>query len=404
MIKKLFFIVNLLIGLILVNSTPAQEFKIGEYSAYAIIGEANLLKDADYISFTGDFGFRGQLPPDKVIEHHLSHESSLLKNFQLRVINFEFMLSGVSGLVSDRQIDNAMITILKKDGYDLIARANNHALDFGTEGIRYNSVKLEKAGLSTIGTREFPVHYWETGGYRVAIYSLTDYIDHPDPERLILRLDEVDLSLVKRLNHDSHFQIAFVHLGSMSSFVSPHEHQQVERLLKAGIDLVVCTGSHFIKGIVTTNGKPVAYGIGNHLFSYVDNETEPIGMHLVAGFISGEFAQLFVVPFYNSIWEGKTGPLNKTDFELFKKNLGERSSQDTKLYFSDPRNLNNLKDQFRRFRLNSLKEIKLRHIKYAAEIVWYNYPIITVVCSMAITVALGLLILKMHFIRRQRRN
>ena len=78
-----------------------------------------------------------------------------------------------------------------------------------------------------IGTRSFPVYNWETGGGKIAIFSLTHYTDRPDPEGLILKINKSDLDLVKKESSNADFRIAFVHLGSMSFYPSPHERTQV---------------------------------------------------------------------------------------------------------------------------------------------------------------------------------
>jgi hypothetical protein len=356
----------------------AEEFRIGEYRAYPLMGEARLSGGTDYVSFTGDFGFSGWVPPKEKIEQHLAVEAKLLSHFRLSLINLEYMLPGFSGRQLDREIDKAMTDTLSGAGYDVIARANNHAMDHGVEGLRYNATQLKRAGLALIGTQDSPVYELETGGQRLALFALTEYTDHEDPGSDVLRIDEDNLDLIKQRTSQSHFCIVFVHLGSMSSYVSPHEREQVRRLIKVGAGLVVCTGSHFIKGFVLEEGKPVVYGIGNHLFSTAGGDTEPVGMHLVAGFRSGKLVQIFAVPFLNTIREGKTGPLDETGFAWFKKALLERSTSDTEKYYSDPRSLNNLKERLSQVGFPRLKEVRPRHFVYAGRILFHQHPIMTV--------------------------
>jgi hypothetical protein len=398
--RKLFFILCLFLTLVPDSDSTAEEFVLGAYRAQSLIGEARLVDGTDYVSFTGDFGFTGWLPTTEVIERHLAHESRLLSNFRLSVINQEYMLSGISGRELDRQIDAVAIAMLEKAGFDVISRANNHALDHGRAGVHYNTTQWAKVGLATIGTRDSPVYEWETGGRRIAIFALTDYTDREDQERLILRIDEADLALIRQKTGQADFRIAFIHLGSMGFFPSPHERKQVGRLLDAGADLVVCTGSHFIKGFVTERGKPVVYGIGNHLFSSVDRNTEPFGMHLVAGFRSGEFVQLFAIPFRNTILEGNTGPLDEAASTTFMKTFLERSTTDTARYFSDPRSLTMLKENISRFNLTSFSQIRPRHFVYALLITYQHYPMIVITGSIAVLTLLVLLICRGVLVRR----
>ena len=78
-------------------------------------------------------------------------DSSL--NFQLKVINLEFILPGNSKRELDRQIDKVSIDLMKRAGYDLVSRANNHAIDHRPEGVSYNTELLQEAGLKMIGPR-----------------------------------------------------------------------------------------------------------------------------------------------------------------------------------------------------------------------------------------------------------
>jgi uncharacterized membrane protein len=367
---------------------------IGEYRACTVIGDARLSEEVDYVSFTGDFGFSGWSPTNEVIENHLAHESSLLSMFQLNVINLEYMLRGFSGSQLDKRIDQLMVNILEKAGYGLIARANNHALDHGVDGVSYNTAQLVKTGLSMVGIRDFPVYEYNAKGKRVAIFSLTDDTDQENQKTPILGMNESDLALIQRQITGAHFRIAFVHLGSMSSFPSAHERKQVDRLIDIGADLVVCTGSHFIKGVVKRSGKPVAYGIGNHIFSFVDSDTEPIGMHLVAGFNAHQLTQLFVVPFRNTIREGKTGPLDEASFDAFKQILLERSIEDSDKYFSDPRSLRNFIEYLRDFRFSKVKDIKIRHVAYAMRILFYHYPVMAL---LGVLLALVIFVITLHW-------
>jgi hypothetical protein len=170
----------------------------------------------------------------------------------------------------------------------------------------------------------------------------------------------------------------------MSRYPSPNERAQVRRLIAAGADLVVCTGSHFFKGFITEAGKPVIYGIGNHLFSYGgEPDTEPIGTHLVAGFSLGKLAQLFIVPFHNNIL-ATTGPLNDKEFAEFRKTFRERSTTDSSKYFSDPGSLRSFKYYFSQRSISDFSEVKARHIVYGARILLQHYPFEVVATVFAI--------------------
>src|SRR5205823_2668283 len=181
-----FLFLSLLMFQFSIGSSLADEFMIGPYRAYSLMGEAKLTDSTDYISFAGDFGFSSWLPTNEVINRHLAYESDLLSHFRLSVVNLEAMLPGVSENSSDVRIDDFVMDALKKAGYGMVAFANNHALDYGPEGVKHNTTQLAKAGLAMIGTRGSPIYEWEAGGKKIAIFALTDSLDKEDRNHLIL--------------------------------------------------------------------------------------------------------------------------------------------------------------------------------------------------------------------------
>jgi poly-gamma-glutamate synthesis protein (capsule biosynthesis protein) len=73
--------------------------------------------------------------------------------------------------------DPAVAPDLKQMGFDLLSRANNHALDWGVEGMRETSRRLDDAGLVHAGVGESrpqarAPRYLETARGRVALVSM----------------------------------------------------------------------------------------------------------------------------------------------------------------------------------------------------------------------------------------
>ena len=108
-----------------------QEFRIGNYRAEALVGEAKLLEGVQYVSFAGDTGFVNWLPSDRVLAGYVASEEDLLTRFQLNVVNLEHVLVGFSGRQLDQQTDAAILSTLREVGYGVVSLANNHALDAG---------------------------------------------------------------------------------------------------------------------------------------------------------------------------------------------------------------------------------------------------------------------------------
>lgn len=363
-----------------------QRFQIGAYTALSLIGEPALLPDVRYVSFTGDFGFREWVPSQEVLDQHIAHETDLLAHFDLNVINLEFMLP-TEALAASPDKGHVMLDFLERAGFDLVARANNHAMDAGPAGVADNTRRLEEAGFATLGVRSRPWYEWNADGKSIAIYGVARGTDEPDAEHHVLTIER-DLEWLARETAHADFRIAFVHLGSMSTYLSPHEREQAQQIVAHGADLVVCTGSHFVKGFVREADVPVAYGIGNHIFSYADAATEPTGMHFVAGFRNGELHQAFAIPFANTVRDARTGPLGGEQLDTFVAALVERSTTDTSRYYSDPHAMSSFRRVLAQPRLSHLKTVRPRHFAYALRILWDQYPVATIVGCVAVVALL----------------
>jgi hypothetical protein len=383
----------------------AQEFRIDNWRAQALVGPASLQENVQYVAFSGHHGLYNWVPNEQDLAAYVEKDASLLSRFQLRVINLGVPLPGLSGTPLARRIDEAMLYSLRAAGYDLASRANNHALDLGSEGARYYEQKLESAGLRIVGQRGFPVYHWRAGDRRIDICAVADVLDRPDPDNLILKINDADLALLRKETEGADFRIALTHLGSASRFPSPHERKQVRRVLQAGFDLVVGTGSHFIKGFLFEDKRPVAYGIGDHLLSVqYDPEAgvEPLGMHLVAGFQDGRLVQIFVVPFHNDLRRGRLGPLEETAFDEFVKTLRERSSADESRYYSDGGTLKMMLRAVGNMGPADWKRLRPRHVLYGAKLVIRQRPEWAVGAGLLVA-ALAVMLLRWRS-SRQRRN
>ncbi len=354
-------------------STDASVWSLDGYPALTLFGESGLDDTTETISFTGDFGFWTRGPSAQEAAAYLSLEAPLLSRFHHRVLNLEFLLPGLSGRVADRLCEERSLQLIDGLGFDCFSLANNHAQAFGNAGLDHNLAQLETRGRSTIGLRDRPGQIVELGGARVAIWSVTDLLDDPDPTGRVLRCREQDFELLDRLVADADLHIGFPHLGSRSAYPSPRELELSRRLLGLNPVLLVCTGSHFPKGFTQELGAPICFGLGNHLFTWEGGGTEPVGMHLVAGFRDGALVQIFVLPFRNTILSGGAGPLDQEALAAFRENLADRSTVAPARFFADPRTQAGARERMLRLRPRDLGRLRPRHLVWGLRVLWERF-------------------------------
>lgn len=371
------------------------EFQLKGWDVLVLQGPAKLLEQVDYISFTGDFGFRYPypLPAREVIADHIENTRRLFRHFNANILNLEFMLPCIGSTTKTNRIaeceafwrmngdqrpgshtdgmtkasgknkwylylESLMVEVVKGTPFGAVSLANNHALDYGPKGLYYNEKQLKQAGATCFGTTQNQSVRLSPLSVEAVVFSMTDLVDRQDVENLIARLDDANIAGAKEHIKKTDFAAAFMHVtANRSVYPSSYELKLVDKLVDAGFKLIVCTGSHWIKGYALRGGVPVFFGTGNYLFSYDKDFTERQGMHVVAGLQQGRLVQLFVVPFSNDFKSGSCGPLSADDLLEFKKTFEDRSEFSRFKYWRDKRNLFELKNRIRRARLSDMKHI-----------------------------------------------
>ncbi len=200
---------------------------------------------------------------------------------------------------------------LARTGINLVSQANNHALDFGPEGLReclqaLDQTNITHAGAGTTlaeahapGTLEVAGHktriallsymrYW-TAKYRskdpnapslstidpavilVAKDGKVEKVEGPleadvstMEDDILLARRKADLLLVSLHNHDVTHHRAY----GIQDSTPPNEEIMFHRAIEAGADLVLGTGPHVLRGIEIYKGRPIFYSLGDFIYQY----------------------------------------------------------------------------------------------------------------------------------------
>lgn len=415
-------------------SSPALfqgEFEIEGWNVLVLQGPAELLDGVEYISFTGDFGFRYSytLPSREGIGDHIANTRKLFSHFNTNILNLEFILPGIGSpreidriaefeAFSSRQddgrscgaaggrpdnpggnakwylyLESIMMEVIQKTPFEVVSLANNHALDYGPMGLDYNEHRLRSAGATCYGTTNKPAARLSRITGEVIVYSMTDLVDQQDVDRLVAKLDEANIAEAKTRIRASDFGIAFMHVtANRSVYPSPYELRLVDNLVDAGFKLIVCTGSHWPKGYARRRGIPVFWGTGNYLFPFTRDLPERQGMHVVAGLRQGKLVQLFTIPFSNTFETGSSGPLTGTDLLNFKKAFLDRSNYSRLKFYKDHRNLHELKMRIREIKSFDMKQFGEHLHASDALVLLFNLPAILKKPKLGLMVAASIIL------------
>ena len=160
---------------------------------------------------------------------------------------------------------------LKSAGFNVMGLANNHALDFGTEGRESSRHVLDGQGIAHTGEVGDIAHL-TVKGRKVDVIAFATY---PNAYNL-LDLDDA-LNAIRQARSEADLVIVSFHGGAEGS---THQHvlegdetflgedrgdlrRFTHAAVDAGAQLVVGSGPHVVRGMEIYQGKLIAYSLGN---------------------------------------------------------------------------------------------------------------------------------------------
>jgi hypothetical protein len=161
--------------------------------------------------------------------------------------------------------------MLRRTGFKVMNVANNHALDYGTEGQAETLQALRRARLLHQGLPG-EITYVRAAKVKVALIGCAPYrwaqslLDVQGTERLVRRAARhADVVLVYM--HAGAEGIGAEHVrGADESYLGePRGNAQrfAHAMISAGADLVFGSGPHVLRGIEWYQGRVIAYSLGN---------------------------------------------------------------------------------------------------------------------------------------------
>ena len=211
--------------------------------------------------------------------------------------NEEFPFSERGIAAEDKQytfrLPPSRMNVMQEIGPDIVALANNHILDYGTDALLDTCALLDGAGIRRVGagagldeakklevmeakgkkigflaaSRVIPVSSWAAGRSHPGV--LTTY----DPSIL--------LNEIKAAQGQCDYLVVYVHWG-IERNTQPEEYQRTlaRQYIDAGADLVVGSHPHVLQGIEYYKGKPILYSLGNFVFGSVIPQTMMVRVEL----------------------------------------------------------------------------------------------------------------------------
>ncbi|MEL4504930.1 CapA family protein [Luteococcus sp. H138] len=221
----------------------------------------------------------------------LGEAGRLLAAADFSMVNLETALAeDASGLGKQPKMytfltGSAFPRMLQHEGVDLVSLANNHAMDYGVEGMRRTLAIKQASRLPMIGvgasTQEaFAPWSGEVRGRRVISLVGNDILESTmdwrprdgKPGVAMVKTEDgfqtlVDGVTAQRKAHPDAVILVFMHWGiDYQVCTTRRQESMAKRLAEAGASIIVGTHAHRVQRSETIGTTLVAYGLGNFNF------------------------------------------------------------------------------------------------------------------------------------------
>lgn len=230
------------------------------------------------------------------VEYPFQKSTELLQKYALTIGNFEAPIPSEHVQAPDFtfrfSVKGEYLDSVKKSGFDVLSLANNHTLDYGTEGLVNTFTTCVTYEIVCIGDPRkslYDTHIFSVGTKKIGITAFQT-VSGP-PIRSLLE------ESIKSMESVSDVQIAYVHWGEeYATTHSLREEELAKFLIDSGIDIVVGHHPHVVQDIGVYKGKPIFYSLGNFIFDqYFSTDVEEgIGLALTT---NGGEQTINVIPF-----------------------------------------------------------------------------------------------------------
>ncbi len=171
---------------------------------------------------------------------------------------------------------------LAESGITAVSLANDHALDFGSEGLLQTTESLDAAGISWFGAGEdarsaarplfIEAPLGRAGTFRLAVLTANQQGEdsgavtglQPRPFDLDALVAQVEELLADDPNL---YVVVYPHWGRHYGWQTRTMREAAQALVAAGADLIVGQGSHMMQEVERLGNAWVIYGLGNLVFT-----------------------------------------------------------------------------------------------------------------------------------------
>jgi poly-gamma-glutamate capsule biosynthesis protein CapA/YwtB (metallophosphatase superfamily) len=168
------------------------------------------------------------------------------------------------------------IRVLANARINAVSLANNHAADFGQEGLLDSMARLRASDIAPLGAGEtsegaYSPHFFRApNGTKAAVIALSDVDDdfaRSDTAMARARPRELVAGAIAEARAKADFVLCLVHWGEENTEKVTERQRELARwLIDHDVDAVVGSHPHCIQPMDFYHGRPIIYSLGNLVF------------------------------------------------------------------------------------------------------------------------------------------
>lgn len=247
------------------------------------------------IAVTGDVMFARKMPGVLSLSSSpFKGVSNVTSNVDLLLINFENAATSSGDAVKGDvplKCSPSYVPLAKANNKTIASLANNHAFDYGINGMTDTINNLKKCDITPIGAgnNEEEAHmavtenikdrsitilnYMDSKNFAEYSYNVMPYANGSSPGYSAYDSEDAK-EQITNASSNSDLILVYMHFGNEYSH-TPNDNQVkiAHELIDYGADIVLGSHPHVPQGIEVYNGKPIFYSLGNFIFDQSNPNT-----------------------------------------------------------------------------------------------------------------------------------
>ncbi|QGR00211.1 CapA family protein [Paenibacillus psychroresistens] len=169
---------------------------------------------------------------------------------------------------------------LKEAGLDLVNLANNHIMDYGSEGMLDTMDHLDNVGIKRVGAghdakEAFESVIIEKNGMKIAFLGFSRVVPEASWKAGVKHPGVADtydyrapVLAIEKARAEADLVVVITHWGvERTDTPVAYQTELAHLFIDAGADLVVGGHPHVLQGVEAYKGKWIAYSLGNFIFT-----------------------------------------------------------------------------------------------------------------------------------------